>query len=270
MSVTFLQSAPIRTWPDVEFVHLIDRTIRGLAVAMGATEFQYPMLIARDVLDRAEYPQAFPHLLLNATRAKPDSDDERSTALVAESGWCLSPAVCYHTYAQLSQRQLCHPVIVTARGRCFRAERETSRGVRQVEFEMREIVLLGPREWIDGAADHFPRQIAAAAGQFRLDGEWVAATDPFFLPAAAGKALMQRLQKTKIEYQWPHAGGLALASINRHGTFFGTRFGITDWCGEPVHSMCGAVGLDRWAHHACSSTSAARELADGCTVEMTR
>jgi hypothetical protein len=254
----------------MELVDRIDRKVRDLAAGMGATEFQFPVLIARDVLDRAEYPQAFPHLLLSATRAERDADDEKFPRSVTESGWCLSPAVCYHAYAQLSQRQLSSPMMVTARGRCFRAERETSAGVRQIEFEMREIVLLGPREWIEGAADEAPSQIASLAGPFGLDGEWVAATDPFFLPAAAGKALMQRLQQTKIEYQSPHAGGLALASINRHGTFFGTRFSITDRYGDPVHSMCVAVGLDRWVHHACVSTSATRERPVGCTAEVTR
>jgi hypothetical protein len=61
---------------------------------------------------------------------------------------------------------------------------------------------------------------------------------------------MQRLLKVKLEYQWPQAGGLALASINRHGAFFGQRFDIATPDGEPVHTMCIAVGLDRWAHHA--------------------
>jgi hypothetical protein len=54
----------------------------------------------------------------------------------------------------------------------------------------------------------------------------------------------------KLEYQWPKGGGLALASINRHGPFFGQRFGITGPGGAPVHTMCIAVGLDRCAHHA--------------------
>jgi hypothetical protein len=83
-----------------------------------------------------------------------------------------------------------------------------------------------------------------------LAGEWHAAEDPFFLPMTSGKALMQRLLNLKVEYQWPGAGGLALASVNRHGTFFGKRFDITSPDGQPVHTACIAVGLDRWAHHA--------------------
>jgi hypothetical protein len=39
---------------------------------------------------------------------------------------------------------------------------------------------------------------------------------------------------------------MALASINRHGSFFGERFKIHDRMGKPAHTACLAVGLDRW------------------------
>ena len=44
----------------------IDARVRGLAASMGAREMQYPALIAREVLEQAEYTQAFPHLLMSA------------------------------------------------------------------------------------------------------------------------------------------------------------------------------------------------------------
>jgi hypothetical protein len=78
-----------------------------------------------------------------------------------------------------------------------------------------------------------------------LHGTWEPAEDPFFLPAAAGKALMQRLLGVKEEYR---SEDVALASINRHGTFFGERFSIRTDHG-PVHTACLAVGLDRWSAH---------------------
>ena len=189
-------------------------------------------------------------------------------ALRSPAGAC-SPAVCYHAYAQLAQRQLSSPVMLTARGRCFRAERETSAGVRQVEFEMREIVLLGPREWIEGAADEAPLQSRhlQVSSVSTVSGR----PPPIHSSACGGwEGADAAPAKTEIEYQWPHADGLALASINRHGTFFGTRFSIADRYGDPVHTMCVAVGLDRWAHHACASTSATRERPVGCTSEVTR
>lgn len=234
MTACYPQSAPARSRDELNTLDRIDARVRDLAVSIGAREMQYPALIARAVLERAEYPQAFPHLLMSASG----------------TDWCLSPAVCYHAYAQLARQVVEAPVVITARGRCFRAERESLPGVRQIEFEMREIVLLGAPAWIDASAEMARLAIETVGGESGLSGDWEVAEDPFFLPAAAGKALMQRLLKVKLEYQWPGAGGLALASINRHGPFFGQRFDIATPDGAPVHTMCIAVGLDRWAHHA--------------------
>jgi seryl-tRNA synthetase len=243
MNREYPQPAPARTLNQQQVLDRIDARLRSLASSMGAREMQYPALIAREVLEQAEYTQAFPQLLMSATDAH-THDADGGTA------WCLSPAVCYHTYAQLAHRILEDPTVVTARGHCFRAETRSAPGLRQVEFEMREIVLLGDAAWIDAEAETARSAIETVARTAGLGGDWEVAEDPFFLPAATGKALMQRLLKVKLEYQWPKAGGLALASINRHGAFFGQRFDITTPDGRPVHTMCIAAGLDRWAHNA--------------------
>jgi seryl-tRNA synthetase len=252
MNLGYPQSAPARTRDELDLLDRIDARVRDLAVSIGAREMQYPALIARDVLERAEYPQAFPHLLMSASRIGllENGDIEKpGSGSPIMTDWCLSPAVCYHTYAQLARRRLEGPAVITARGRCFRAERDSAPGIRQIEFEMREIVLLGAPAWIDASAEMAKLAIETVGREVGLAGEWEVAEDPFFLPAAAGKALMQRLLKVKLEYQWPGVGGLALASINQHGNFFGRRFDIATPDGEPVHTMCIAVGLDRWAHH---------------------
>jgi seryl-tRNA synthetase len=225
-----------------------------MATSFGAREVQYPVLISREALERAEYQQAFPHLLMSVCRpgSSEPGQPTGSDALGPDNhgAWCLSPAVCYHTYAQLAGQELNAPTVVTARGRCFRAERETTPGVRQIEFEMRELVCLGPADRIETFANAVQSAVETVAIDLGLPGRWETAEDPFFLPAASGKALLQRLLKLKVEYQWPGPGGLALASVNRHGTFFGQRFNITTPDGRPAHSACVAVGLDRWAHHA--------------------
>jgi hypothetical protein len=70
---------------------------------------------------------------------------------------------------------------------------------------------------------------------------------------------MQRLLKVKLEYQSLDYDGLALASVNRHGSFFGERFNITNRSGEPVHTACLAAGLDRWEKHAAHGVPAGEE-----------
>ena len=260
MSVDHPQSAPTRTKKEIDALDRIDMRVRELALSLGAREMQYPALIARGVLERAEYPRAFPHLLMFASRnvlpERGDTGQSPSAGREVEDcddgrrvhDWCLSPAVCYHAFAQLAGRVVENAIVLTARGRCFRAERETAPGIRQVEFEMREIILAGPVAWIDACVEAARQAIEGIATQAGVSGDWQVAADPFFLPAASGRAMMQRLLKVKLEYQSPGAGGLALSSINRHGTFFGERFGITTPEGEPIHSACVAFGLDRWSH----------------------
>ena len=248
------ESGPTRGGDDLRALDGVDHRIRSMATSLGAREVQYPVLISRDALERAEYQQAFPHLLMSVCRPA-SSEPGQPTGCEAQGAdnhgaWCLSPAVCYHTYAQLADQELDVPAVVTARGRCFRSERETATGIRQIEFEMRELVFLGPADKIEALANAAQSAVETVAIEMGLQGRWQTAEDPFFLPAASGKALLQRLLKLKVEYQWPGPGGLALASVNRHGTFFGQRFNITTPDGRPVHSACVAVGLDRWAHHA--------------------
>ena len=241
MSAGYPHSAPVRDANERDVLDRIDARVRDVALSIGGHEMHYPVLIARDIVEQADYPRAFPHLLLSAARSE-----------CVRTAWCLSPAVCYHTYAQFAGRVLDGPTVITARGACFRAETVTEPGVRQIEFEMREIVFLGAPASIDAAAEATKHTIETHARELGLDGSWQPAEDPFFLPVAKHKAVAQRLLKTKFEYQWPRAGGLALTSINRHGAFFGQRFGIVTANGEPAHTICIAVGLDRWAAQAAA------------------
>jgi len=276
MAADHPQSAPPRTRDEIDALDRIDARVREIASSLGAREMQYPALIARQVLERAGYPRAFPHLLMFASRnVLPEGGDTGQppsagcAAADVDDGardWCLSPAVCYHVFAQLAGRVIEDATVLTARGRCFRAERETAPGIRQIEFEMREIVLLGPIAWIDACTEAARLAIQATAVQVGLSGDWQAAEDPFFLPAAAGRAMMQRLLKVKLEYQSPGAGELALSSINRHGAFFGQRFGIRTPEGEPIHTACIAFGLDRWSHRCQAHAAATVRLKPDTTI----
>jgi seryl-tRNA synthetase len=225
----------------------IDTTLRDWACGLPAKEEVYPVLIGDDTLHRAEYDRAFPHLLMSAAAsAAPGGGD------LQPAGYYLSPAVCYHAYAAVEGRELQLGVTLTARGRCFRNE-ETAQlrpGRRQIEFEMREVVFIGTREWIEEELAPVMEDVSGLADSFGMEGAWEPASDPFFLPSSEGRAAMQRLLGTKLEYCLPEAGGLAVASINRHGTFFGERFRITAGDERPAHTACVAFGLDRWAAHA--------------------
>ena len=244
-------AAPVRDGRALKWLDCLDACVRDAAVSRGAREVQYPVLLARDALERAEYSRAFPHLLMSASCANGGTDADAAdwSATPEPTEWCLSPAVCYHTYVQLAGCVVRSPMIVTARGRCFRRERHTAPGIRQIEFEMREVVLVGPRAWVDDSAETIARDIEGLARGVGLCGTWETAEDPFFLPSAGGKALMQRMMKLKLEYVLT-GEKLPVASVNRHNTFFGDRFQITTPDGAAAYTACIAVGLDRWCQHA--------------------
>ena len=243
----YLPAAPTRTAGEITDLDEIDAVLQRIASSVGAVETRYPVLIPSDVLTRAEYLEAFPHLLMSATSHR---DHRVADAHHQLPSWCLSPAVCYHTYAQFAGRSVAGGWATTARGRCFRAEEETDPGIRQLEFEMREIVLLGYPQWVDAWVEYVRTAVEQAAVVAGLIGTWEPAEDPFFLPGAAGKALMQRLMKVKFEYRLVRPAGLALVSVNRHGSFFGQRFDIRTASGEAATTACVAIGLDRWRHAA--------------------
>lgn len=251
MMQQYPEAAPVRDGRALERLDGLDALVRDAAIARGAREVQYPVLVARQALERAEYSRAFPHLLMSASCAngRTEADAPEWSGPHEPTEWCLSPAVCYHTYVDLAGCVVHRPMIVTARGRCFRHERHTAPGIRQVEFEMREVVLVGPRAWVDDSAETIARDIEGLARGVGLCGTWETAEDPFFLPVASGKALMQRMMRLKLEYVLC-GDRLPVASVNRHGTFFADRFHITTPDGAPAYTACVAVGLDRWCRHA--------------------
>jgi hypothetical protein len=237
-------AAPIRGPAEMDRLKEIDSHLLAIANDFAASPRQYPALIPKEALDQAEYPQAFPHLLLSAAALRDPAAKLPFVENLAAPVWCLSPAVCYHVYHELAHQQFATGRCFTARGRCFRQESEFIPGTRQIEFEMREIVWIGSANWVAQQLAEGRERFTTLTRELNLPGEWIAAEDPFFLPAAQGKAYLQRLQETKFEYQ-SQRDPIALASINRHGAFFGSRFAITDGRGEPVHTACLAIGLDR-------------------------
>src|SRR5262245_60891440 len=109
MTKRYPQSTPTRSQPELDQLERCDTAMLDLAGEIGAESAQYPVLIARTALERAEYPQAFPHLLMSAVSARDPSVEPGgllAPANLAEPQWCLSPAVCYHTYVQFAGQRV--------------------------------------------------------------------------------------------------------------------------------------------------------------------
>lgn len=238
----------------------LERAIGGIARSETCDEWRVPQAIPPEVLARADYFASFPQWLTLASHLVDDeavlsrvAADEfpasaaRRAAAPAEAA--LPPAVCYHAYAALAGRVVESRTILTAQGTCWRHEGARHAALeRGWAFTMREIVCLGsPAETAAFRARVAPcvTTFAAALG---LNPTVVEATDPFFMPTARGKALLQRVKALKHELLLPLGDGrsIAAASFNQHEGFFGEAFNIRLDGGEVASTACVAFGIERW------------------------
>ena len=117
MNTRYAQAAPPRGREGIAVYQRIEGALARLAEKMGAAPMQYPVLIARDALVRAGYPDAFAHLLMmGANLRSPEliGEGQLEPGNLASPQWCLSPAVCYHVYAGFTGQTLDGPRVVTA------------------------------------------------------------------------------------------------------------------------------------------------------------
>jgi seryl-tRNA synthetase len=212
----------------------IDAQLVTVATKAGAREMLLPQFISRSILERAGYFDSFsPEVVVHEA-----------------GGGCLSPAACYHFYAQLAAASLSGPGIWTCIARCGRNEEKQELG-RLRTFMMREIVLVGTAAWLREQRQEWMDRILAFARSLHMMVTLRPATDPFFAGGAArGMMLLQQLKQLKYELRAPvDAQGteLALASFNLHETFFSRRFGFGLNGAIDTYSGCMAFGLERWA-----------------------
>ncbi len=236
----------------LEWLQKLDDRFLAWAKALGAQEHRFPSLIAVESLAPIAYLSSFPHL---ATFASCGTRDESALRTIAANAGdvrhdlldapkhLLTPAACYHFYHRLAGTEIDTPVFLTTKCQCHRREEYYLPLQRQWCFEMRELVCIGDVGTIDRFTRHCAERVDTLLRELRIEATWKTATDPFFDPAADPKALAQLLEPTKLELCLP--GGLAIASSNRHRSFFGECYDIR-LKGRPAESACVAFGLERW------------------------
>lgn len=237
----------------------LDAVFRDWAGDLGAMEYRFPGMIPARSLAPIAYLRSFPHLATFVTSVR--RSDEALTSIAEECGnaeripaseeflepveQILTPAACYHFYPRFSGSRLNSPLIVTTKCQCHRREQEYLPLQRQWCFEMRELVCIGDPDSIEQFTEDCRSRIEALVAGLQIDAAWKTATDPFFDPAADPKALAQLLDPVKKELCT--GDSLAIASVNRHRSFFGECYDIHHGDGA-AHSACVAFGIERWLY----------------------
>ena len=237
----------------------LDGIIRGWGAEFGATEYRFPSMISARSLAPIDYLKSFPHLATFVTSC--DRREESLKSLADECGnaeqipvcddrmepveQLLTPAACYHFYPRFAGSRLASPLFLTTNCQCHRREEEYLPLQRQWCFEMREIVCIGDSATIERFIEACRERIETLVDTLGLDTDWQTATDPFFDPKADPKALAQILEPTKKELCTRDS--LAIASINKHRSFFGECYDIR-FDDDAAHSACVAFGIERWLY----------------------
>jgi hypothetical protein len=248
----------------LRLLEFFDRQVRQLADAGSTPEKRFPSLIGADTLDRCRYFHSFPHSLGLVSHLREDL--EAIQRFAREARWdgdhlgvpdgtlgpvkcVLSPAVCFHHYAWLEDREDCADHTITALGKCFRYESGNLSGLERLwDFTMREVVWVGSPDHVLGQRARFIERATEALDGWGLNYEIVSATDPFFIDSYSAQALYQQALELKYEVVVPlpyRNKGLAVGSFNYHQDFFGRSLNITGQGQEPVHTGCMAWGLER-------------------------
>lgn len=237
----------------------LDAVFRGWAEESDGTEYRFPSMISAKSLAPIAYLKSFPHLATFVTSGDRRAESLKSIAeefgtaeQITLSGdrmepisQLLTPAACYHFYPRFAGERLTGPVFLTTKCQCHRREEEYRPLQRQWCFEMREIVCIGDATAIDAFTEEYSSRVDTLVASLGIGTEWCSATDPFFDPNADPKALAQILEPVKKELCTND--GLAIASVNKHRSFFGECYDIQVG-GEAAHSACVAFGIERWLY----------------------
>jgi len=251
--------------PVLSLLDHLDVRIKDLVVRdFGARAFRYPTLIPTAAMQRCRYFQSFPHLMMVVSRLHADVDAYRGFLCDLDGGgdladglrayasgfdYCLPPTMCFHTYHQFADGPLPGPALaVTARGKSFRFESRYRRSLERLwDFTIREIVFIGPRDYVLDCRGRLMERTRELMDALGLGGRCEVANDPFFVNAdTAERVWSQHLLELKYELRLPLEAGrdIAVSSFNFHDRFFGESFAITTDDGA-AYTACAGFGLER-------------------------
>lgn len=253
----------------LDLMNALDALVVRLAVQWQAAEQAYPTFVPVDLLKRINYFKDFPHHIMVAAPLQDRQEvlerfasahdfsknrfERLSTdGLLEAVGLIAAPSVCYPCYYGFRNQQLPGNRLFTAKNRCSRNEPSGFKALARLRnFLMREIMVLGDREFVLQWRQRMLDAMKAFMEELGLGGRIESANDLFFTNDAAYKAVFQHSFKLKYECQayLPFTKEhLAIASVNLHNDSYGKAFGITLADGSPMQSACIGFGLERWAY----------------------
>jgi seryl-tRNA synthetase len=239
----------------LEHVNLL---ITRISAGDGAEMYTFPPVIDRQIIEKTEYMDSFPHLAgtVSSFFGKDRDAKELSAAVREGKPWhamlgmtdvTLNPAACYPLYPTIAGKMPPNGRLVTMTNWVYRHE-PSPEPTRMQAFRVREFVRAGTPDQAVAWRDEWLQRGLEMLKSLGLPAESDVAADPFF--GRAGKMLMdgQKAQKLKFEILVPVISlekRTAVSSFNYHGEKFGSTFGIETHDGATAHTACLGFGLER-------------------------
>ncbi|MFN2159924.1 MAG: hypothetical protein ACK2TW_08235 [Anaerolineales bacterium] len=249
-------------------IDFFEEQFLNLADSINAKPYRFPTLISAEMLDRVGYFSAFPHSLSFVTHLREDLDVidnfaqntkfipgglNTSSESFARIQTLLSPAVCYHLYFSLADKQLPGgQLAATGVNNCFRYEAINLNSLERLwNFTMREIIFVGSKDYVLDNREAGRKRMQEFFDTIDFVYRVESANDPFFIGEFRKQAAFQSAFQLKFEIRASlpfKQETLAVGSYNYHQDFFGRNLNITLEDGSPAHTSCVAFGLERIAY----------------------
>ena len=251
--------------PAAELRAFVDARLRAIATELGAESWHLPSIeqtadVIRDtgyLASHGQYVTFGYHLPCHHAELARFVADVKGGRLawpeahhrLEPSGFILEPFVCHNVYRALKGSRVDGGRAITALGTCYRHESFRFLPLlRQWEFSMREVVLVGSSGFVAQAREQLIEATQSLAHELDLDARLEIATDPFFVSEAASARTYQTMRSTKLELSLgiDDTTRTAAASFNLHGNHFTQPMDITNPDGGAVETACIAFGVERW------------------------
>ena len=238
----------------------LDSAFVALADQYQPIHYEFPSAISWKVLNRANYPAEFPQNLTflgNLTKNLQAYNHYSQNPVpnpkdIQPNGLLFAPTVCIQLYEILRNQSLPSKYCATVKGKCFRNEYiKTSSLERLREFWMREIILIGDKDFVLEAREDIMNKTAALVEELGLTGVLEVASDPFFTSQYLNKTFFQKVSELKYELNLDlnsDGNAIAVSSFNIHQTHFTDAFTLKSNENGELWTGCCAYGIERFAY----------------------
>jgi seryl-tRNA synthetase len=241
-----------------DIVSRIHRVVKDIAKDDEAEECYFPPVMDRKILEKVHYLETFPHLCGSIHSF---FGNDRQALQLAESvnkgePWgthldqtqvVLTPAACYPVYPTLTGKLPPNGKLIHVVNWVFRHE-PSEEPTRLQSFRQLEYIRVGTPEQVVPWRDQWLQRGLDFLHKLQLPAHSDVASDPFFGRGGKMRSISQEEQKLKFEILVPvisEENPTAICSFNYHQDHFGKSFEIFTDDGQPAHTACLGIGMER-------------------------